>query len=149
MPGRWFTSIGHSPTNKRKTAILDDCRPPWASLGHLLPSSPKLLNTIDPSFQGHQSIQTASVEEHSEPFPMRGSLRTNFQLNPTHQSPGYTPRLQQPFKILTSSDPAHTANPRLPMDAVHDGENRLSTSPFIFEKQASKHWGTSKKQLQS
>ena len=31
------------------------------------------------------------------------------------------------------------------MDVVYNGANRLSISFFIFEKQASKHWGTLKK----
>ena len=33
------------------------------------------------------------------------------------------------------------------MDVIYNGENRLSISFFIFEKQASKHWGTLKKQV--
>ena len=33
------------------------------------------------------------------------------------------------------------------MDVVYNGENRLSTSFFIFEKKGSKQWGTIKKQL--
>ena len=31
------------------------------------------------------------------------------------------------------------------MDVVYNGENRSSISFFIFEKEASKHWGTLKK----
>ena len=80
---------------------------------------------------------------------MRGSIRTNSQLNSSHQPPGHTPRMQQLFNISTSFDPAHIPNLSFPMDAVHNGENRLSISPSIFEKQASKHWGTLIKQLQS
>ena len=78
---------------------------------------------------------------------MRGSLRINSQLNSIHHFLGYTFRLQQFFNILISSDFAHILNLSFPVDVVYNGENSLSISFFIFQKEGSKHWGTSKKQL--
>ena len=51
------------------------------------------------------------------------------------------------FIILNSSDFAHIPNLSFLIDVVYNGENRLSISFFIFEKEASKHWGTLKKQV--
>ena len=51
------------------------------------------------------------------------------------------------FNILNWFDFAHIPSLSFAMDVVYNGENCLSISFFIFEKQASKHWGTLKKQV--
>ena len=53
-------------------------------------------------------------------------------------------RLLHFFNIFNSSDFAHIPHLSFPIDIVYNGENRLSISFFIFEKAASKHWGTLK-----
>ena len=78
---------------------------------------------------------------------MRGSLRINFQLNSIHQFLEYTFRLQQFLNIFISSDLAQIPNLGIPMEVIYKSETRFSISFSIFEKEASKHWGTLKKQL--
>ena len=140
-------SIGYSLTNKRKTAIFGGFGLFWAFFGHFFLSSPKWLKIFDSSFEGNYSIHISSVQDYSEPFLMRGSLRINFQLKSIHQFRQCTFRLQQFSINLISSDFAYILNLSFPMALVYTGENRLSLSFFIFGKWGSKHWGTLKKQL--
>ena len=54
----WFLvlrsiSISYSLTNRRKTSIFDNFRLFWAFFGHFSLRSPKWLNLINSSFQGH------------------------------------------------------------------------------------------------
>ena len=76
---------------------------------------------------------------------MRGSFRINFWLKSVWPFRQCTFRLLQSFNILNSSDFAHIPNLSFPIDLIYNGENRLSISFFIFEKWASTHWGTLKK----